>query len=40
MNDRVKQVAWFGGVQAATTEDGSLMPLAKQCRWRQCQRCK
>ncbi|DBB02228.1 hypothetical protein WJX82_004492 [Trebouxia sp. C0006] len=29
-----------GEAKAATTEDGSLMPLAKQCRWRQCQRCK
>ncbi|KAL3131227.1 hypothetical protein ABBQ38_000525 [Trebouxia sp. C0009 RCD-2024] len=26
--------------QAAKTDDGSLMQLAKQCRWRQCQRCK
>ncbi|KAL3135328.1 hypothetical protein ABBQ32_007521 [Trebouxia sp. C0010 RCD-2024] len=29
-----------GEAKAAKTEDGSLMQLAKQCRWRQCQRCK
>lgn len=29
-----------GQAKASATDDGPLLQLARQCRWRQCQRCK